>query len=178
MKELFSSDGHLTGEALEVLMRGELDELERLEVGEHLSFCDTCLARYTSLLTEEVQLSPPDDQTLPVMRRLWQRIWTGRVRRYASAAAAVALAGALWYTGAFDAMGKGMMEAPAALLRQKPEAPAITVQGATFGDAFIKAVDDWSDWVLDLNASGFDHAAMKEQQHAAQSAQEMEEDHP
>ena len=39
MLDLFDQNGHLTDEALQALIREEdLDELQRLEISEHLSF--------------------------------------------------------------------------------------------------------------------------------------------
>ena len=70
---LFLDNGHLTDEGLRALVEGSLDEMERLEAAEHLSFCDECLVRYTELLTEPVCQDPPQDLTLPVMRSLRQR---------------------------------------------------------------------------------------------------------
>lgn len=47
MKELFDPNGHLTDDAFGALLRDEpLDEMERLEISEHLSFCDRCVERY------------------------------------------------------------------------------------------------------------------------------------
>ena len=41
--EYFRPDGHLTDEALAALVRSEpLDELVRLELAEHLAYCDDC----------------------------------------------------------------------------------------------------------------------------------------
>ena len=91
--ERFRTDGHLTDEALTALIREEsLDELGRLEIAEHLSFCDACLQRYTDLLAGTELLAPEHfcGQTL------WVRIRMRTLRlvtsRYATAAAAVALA--------------------------------------------------------------------------------------
>ena len=48
----FRPDGHLTDEALAALIRGAaLVELDRLELAEHLAYCDQCLQRYTELLS-------------------------------------------------------------------------------------------------------------------------------
>lgn len=102
----FRDDGHLTGETLAALARGEeLDELGRLEAAEHLAFCDLCLQRYTDLLDGAALLTPE--------RSCQESIW-GRVRartlrlvtsRYATAAAAVALAlTMLWGSGQIDAV--------------------------------------------------------------------------
>lgn len=99
--ERFRADGHLTDEALTALVLDEeIDPLGRLEMAEHLSFCDLCLQRYTDRLAGVELLAPPQS----CERSLWNRI---RVRmlclvtsRYATAAAAVALAlTVLWSSG-------------------------------------------------------------------------------
>ena len=44
--DLFNTHGHLTDDALKNLFGGgSLTELERLEIAEHLDFCDECLMR-------------------------------------------------------------------------------------------------------------------------------------
>lgn len=91
---VFRDDGHLSGEALAALARNEdvFDQLERLEMAEHLSFCDDCLRRYTLALEEGPLLVPERS----CQRSLWTRIRSRSLRltagRYATAAAAVALA--------------------------------------------------------------------------------------
>ena len=99
---LFLDNGHLTDEGLRALVEGSLDEMERLEAAEHLSFCDECLVRYTELLTEPVCQDPPQDLTLPVMRSLRQRTFRTAAGRYATAAAAVLLSLCLWGSGVFS----------------------------------------------------------------------------
>lgn len=91
--ERFRADAHLTDEALAALVRDEnLDELGRLELAEHLSFCDACLQRYTDLLCGTELLTPERS----CQETLWARVLTRTLRlvtsRYATAAAAVALA--------------------------------------------------------------------------------------
>ena len=57
--DIFRYDGHLTDEALAALVTGEsLDETARLEMAEHLAFCDLCLQRYTDALTGTELLTP------------------------------------------------------------------------------------------------------------------------
>lgn len=91
---VFREDGHLSGEALEALAKNEdrFDELERLEIAEHLAFCDYCLQRYTLALEDGALLVPERS----CQRALWARIRSRALRlvtsRYATAAAAVALA--------------------------------------------------------------------------------------
>lgn len=91
--EWFRVDGHLTDEALAALIRdGGPEELTRLELAEHLAFCDSCLQRYTDLLAGTELLSPERS----CGETLWARIRMRTLRlvtsRYATAAAAVALA--------------------------------------------------------------------------------------
>ena len=91
---VFREDGHLSEGALEALARNEdrFDELERLEIAEHLAFCDDCLRRYTMALEDGALLVPERS----CQKTLWARIRGRTLRlvtsRYATAAAAVALA--------------------------------------------------------------------------------------
>lgn len=91
---VFRDDGHLSAEALTALARNEdnFDELERLEIAEHLAFCDECLQRYAMALEGGALLIPERScrQTLPA--RIRSRAFHLAVSRYATAAAAVALA--------------------------------------------------------------------------------------
>jgi len=99
--ELFLDDGHLTGEALDALIRQEaLTELQRLEIAEHLSYCDGCLLRYTRRL-EKTPLPEPEVSCGRALRR---RLRLREVRltagRCAAAAAAVAVVvAAVWTHG-------------------------------------------------------------------------------
>lgn len=91
--ERFRADGHLTNEALLALIRQEeVSELERLEIAEHLAFCDACLQRYTELLAESPLLTPVSSCRQSLWQRLRARAARLLVSRYATAAAAVALA--------------------------------------------------------------------------------------
>ena len=91
--EYFRPDGHLTDEALAALVRSEpLDELVRLELAEHLAYCDDCLQRYTDLLAEDALLSPARSCRESLWVRLRMRTLRLVTSRYATAAAAVALA--------------------------------------------------------------------------------------
>lgn len=89
----FRPDGHLTEEALAALVRQEpLTELDRLELAEHLAYCDQCLQRYTELLSAGTLLTPKHSCREPLRRRIWRRAVQLGIQRYATAAAAVALA--------------------------------------------------------------------------------------
>lgn len=115
MTELFLQTGHLSDEGLQALIDGTLDEMQRLEAAEHLSFCDECLTRYTALLTGDVLEEPEQDVTLPVMRRLRRRAVKIAWNRYATAAAAVVITAGLWYSGVFGGAMEALAVQPPAL---------------------------------------------------------------
>lgn len=115
MTELFLQTGHLSDEGLQALIDETLDEMQRLEAAEHLSFCDECLTRYTALLTGDVLEEPEQDVTLPVMRRLRRRAVKNVWNRYAAAAAAVVITAGLWYSGVFGGAMEALAVQPPAL---------------------------------------------------------------
>ena len=99
--ELFDPSGHLTDRALLALVRNEeLDELARLELAEHLAYCDRCLQRYTALLADATLLVPAHSCRESLWRRIQARTLRLLTSRYATAAAAVALALTLLWGGA------------------------------------------------------------------------------
>lgn len=103
MKELFDPNGHLTDDAFGALLRDEpLDEMERLEISEHLSFCDRCVERYAVLLDGSELLSPPEPVAPPVFRRIRERARKLFVNKYATAAAAACFAIMFWNIGLFN----------------------------------------------------------------------------
>lgn len=98
--ESFRHDGHLTDAALTALIQGQpLDELERLEMAEHLAYCDLCLQRYTERLCEDTLLTPRESCRDSLLRRIRRRTVQLVTSRYATAAAAVALALTLLWGG-------------------------------------------------------------------------------
>ena len=103
--ELFDrTSGCLTDEGLQALANGQLDELSRLEAAEHLAFCDACLDRYTALLAGPVIVQPPQDLQKPVWQRIRSQMFRVLTNRYATAAAAVAIAFCLWGSGLFQGL--------------------------------------------------------------------------
>lgn len=91
---VFREDGHLSDGALEALAKNEdrFTELERLEIAEHLAFCDECLQRYTLALEDGALLVPERSCQKALRSRIRSRAIRLVTSRYATAAAAVALA--------------------------------------------------------------------------------------
>lgn len=103
--ELFDrTSGCLTNEGLQALADGQLDELSRLEAAEHLAFCDACLDRYTALLAGPMIVQPPQDLQKSVWQRIRSQMFRVLTNRYATAAAAVAIAFCLWGSGLFQGL--------------------------------------------------------------------------
>lgn len=103
-EKLFDHAGHLTADGLCALRDGTLDELGSLEAAEHLTYCDACLERYTSLLSAapEALMTPRHDVLQPVQSLLRMRSVRVFTNRYVSVAAAVVMAFGLWQAGAFS----------------------------------------------------------------------------
>ena len=99
--EIFRHDGHLTDEALAALAAGAVtDETARLELAEHLAFCDLCLQRYTDALAGAPLLTPEHSCREGLRHRIRVRAVRLFTSRYAAAAAGVALALTLvWGSG-------------------------------------------------------------------------------
>ena len=99
--EIFRHDGHLTDRALAALVAGEsLDETARLEIAEHLAYCDLCLQRHTDALAGAPLLTPEHSCRESLWRRIRARTIQIFTSRYAAAAAGVVLALTLvWGSG-------------------------------------------------------------------------------
>ena len=138
----FRPDGHLTDEALAALVRGDaLTELDRLELAEHLSYCDQCLQRYTELLSADTLLTPAHSCREPLRRRIWRRAVQLGINRYATAAAAVVLAlTVLW--GSAGLAGQTVRTEPTLLERA---GTALTEWTDAWPQAWADALSGFSD---------------------------------
>lgn len=139
--ERFRADGHLTNEALAALVRDDsLDELGRLEIAEHLSFCDLCLQRYTDLLCGAELLAPERS----CQKALWARVRTRTLRlvtsRYATAAAAVALALTMLWGG------REIQFTHPALPELRPAAAELRAWPERWNDALSETLSDVTDF--------------------------------
>ncbi|MEF9853319.1 MAG: hypothetical protein RR724_01920 [Hydrogenoanaerobacterium sp.] len=102
MNEYFTAEGHLTSYALQKLQSGEESELRRLEMTEHLAFCDECTEKYTAMLCDEALLMPAAPIAKNVLARIKAQARIVFFNRYIAAAVAACFAIMLWIGGAFD----------------------------------------------------------------------------
>lgn len=133
----FRHDGHLTDAALAALVRGDpLEELERLEIAEHLAYCDQCLQRYTELLSGDVLLTPPQSCRESLLLRIRRRAIRLITSRYATAAAAVVLALTLLW-GGMDFSGNPTLPP----LRDPGPSSALSQQFSSWSEHWNDAMD-------------------------------------
>ena len=102
MQQYFDIEGHLTQGAFEALYKEEnLDELDRLEIAEHLSFCDDCIVRYSEYLSDLELEETPAVLKQNIYFRLRRRIAEIIFSRYGSVAVAASFSIILWISGVF-----------------------------------------------------------------------------
>jgi hypothetical protein len=104
MKELFDEAGHLTDYAFNCLINDELDELTRLEISEHMSFCDDCLLRYMNILDSQQLIEPPELLEKSIMSKLKARTIRVLMNQYTQMAIAASFALVFWVSGVFNPM--------------------------------------------------------------------------
>ena len=128
--DIFRHDGHLTDEALAALVaEGPLAETARLEIAEHLAFCDLCLQRYTDALAGTELLTPEQSCRESLWRRIRVRAARLFLNRYATAAAAVALALTVLWGSAGVTLPEGL---------PLPERPLLPEDRPTVSDGLRK----------------------------------------
>lgn len=93
--ELFNKDGCLTFEAISKIINGDLNEMQRLETSEHLSFCDHCLSQYTNAvceIPEELLLEPSSALKRNIIFKIKQRTVAVFYNRYVAVTVAASFA--------------------------------------------------------------------------------------
>lgn len=100
--ELFDKNGHITHDGFRALQDGELDELQSLELAEHLSFCDECLLQYTIELDKTPLLAPPKPLQPTIMGRIKQKATRIFFSKFVKIAAVACFAAVLSYSGMFS----------------------------------------------------------------------------
>lgn len=140
-EHLFDAEGHLTEEGLYALKDGTLDDLGALEAAEHLTFCDTCLLRYTCLIDSAPEcLQQPMRDLIPQVQNLMRlRSFRIMTNRYVSTAAAAALAFLLWNVTTFG-MGSGAV--PVARPQPAEPQPSFRQKVSSVVGGFYESLDN------------------------------------
>ncbi len=151
-KRLFDDEtGCLTNDALAGLMEGSLNELQRLEVSEHLSYCDACVERYTALLTDGVLLEAPELMKQSVLAALRRRAAKVFVNRYFHMAVAASLTLVLWGSGVFNSFGEVRLVRPPEA--RDPE-DSISWRLNNFASDVSDGVTDFMDQLITIDLRG------------------------
>lgn len=143
--------GCLTNDALAGLMEGSLDELQRLEVSEHLSYCDACVERYTALLADGVLLEAPELMKQSVLAALRRKAAKVFVNRYFHMAVAASLTLVLWGSGVFNSFGEVRLVRPPE--ERNPEA-SISWRLNSFASDVSDGVTDFMDQLITIDLRG------------------------
>ncbi len=151
-RRLFDDEtGCLTDGALAGLMEGSLDELQRLEVSEHLSYCDACVERYTALLADGVLLEAPELMKQSVLAALRRKAAKVFVNRYFHMAVAASLTLVLWGSGVFYSFGEVRLVRPPE--ERNPEA-SISWRLNSFASDVSDGVTDFMDQLITIDLRG------------------------
>ena len=151
-RRLFDDEtGCLTDGALAGLMEGSLDELQRLEVSEHLSYCDACVERYTALLADGVLLEAPELMKQSVLAALRRKAAKVFVNRYFHMAVAASLTLVLWGSGVFNSFGEVRLVRPPEA--RNPEA-SISWRLNSFAYDVSDGVTDFMDQLITIDLRG------------------------
>ena len=107
--ELFDINGCLTNEGIQMIIKEELNPMESLEASEHLSFCDTCLLRYTTAICsipEDELLIPQGNICKKTILAIKQRMIAVFYHRYVTVAIASSFGILITFSGVFDSFSK------------------------------------------------------------------------
>lgn len=95
----FKLDGHIAEEGFQRMLKNQCTTLERLELAEHISFCNPCLERYLSLVEQGKLLIPKEGMKEDVLQKA-QKDWFGDFRkRLAQATVAASIFLMCWSVG-------------------------------------------------------------------------------
>ncbi len=95
----FKSNSHISRHGFESLINLSASEMHRLEMAEHLSFCDECIEKYTSLLTQDVLIESNLRVKQSVMKKIHGKIYKALINKYTIYISAACIALMLWGSG-------------------------------------------------------------------------------
>lgn len=99
---IFNQYGHITSEGFSLLTTEKADELQRLELSEHLSFCDKCLEQYLNEMEKIPLLQTEQSIAQRVIKRVKSKTAFFTQKQFGRAVVAASIAMVLWSTGAFS----------------------------------------------------------------------------
>lgn len=151
--------GCLTDHALQSLLNGSLEELERLEVAEHLSYCDSCVERYTALLVPQVLEEPPELMKQSILSALRKRAAKLFVDRYFHMAVAASLTLVLWGSGVFNTFGQPIpLRRPDTGTEERQPRTSVSQRLGDFAAGVTGGINDIVDQITAIDLRGADRS--------------------
>ena len=99
---IFNQNGHITAEGFFLLVTEKANEMQRLELSEHLSFCDGCLEQYLKEMEKITLLETEQSIAKRVVKSIKYKTAFLAQKRFGTAVVAACIAMVLWSTGAFS----------------------------------------------------------------------------
>ncbi len=99
--ELFYKNGHISEEGFQLLIEQKANEFQRLELSEHLSFCEACMARYLEYLDNMEELEVEIPSVHAMVYKAVQRKAGPKWKDCMTTVAAACIALFLWSSGVF-----------------------------------------------------------------------------
>ncbi len=99
---IFHKNGHITAEGFFLLVTEKADEMQRLELSEHLSFCDECLEQYLKEIEKITLLETEESIAKRVIRQVKHKTAFFVQKRFGTAIVAACISMLLWTSGAFS----------------------------------------------------------------------------
>lgn len=99
---IFSENGHIAAEGFFLLVTEKANDIQRLELSEHLSFCDGCLEQYLKEIEKITLLETEQSIAKRVIKSIKYKTAFLAQKRFGTAVAAACIAMVLWSTGAFS----------------------------------------------------------------------------
>ena len=99
---IFNQNGHITAEGFFLLVTEKADEMQRLELSEHLSFCDRCLEQYLVEMEKITLLEIEESVAKRVIKKVRHKTALLAHKRFGTAVAADCIEMILLTSGAFS----------------------------------------------------------------------------
>ncbi len=99
---IFHKNGHITAEGFFLLVTEKADEMQRLELSEHLSFCDECLEQYLKEVEKITLLETEERLAKRVIKQVKHKTAFLLQKRFGTAVVAACISMLLWTSGAFS----------------------------------------------------------------------------
>ncbi len=95
----FEHNTHISNYGFNSLISGTASEMQRLEMAEHLSFCDECTDKYVEMLTNDKLMNTKVSVKKNVMQRIHGKIYKALINKYTIYASAACIAFMMWTSG-------------------------------------------------------------------------------